>query len=134
MMSPKHKQIKTQIILFLDAAPSFSLANERSLDGSPKINVVFPSGKSDSILLSISESDLELRMETGVDECRYMGHLENDPKACIAVTGCPGVEDVEFTILSDDPERSGLFVWTKEGKVESIELEVIRGSTLSMVL
>ena len=114
-----------QFNIFVDAAPSFSLASERSLDGSPKINVVFPSGKSDSILLSISESDLELRMETGVDECRYMGRLENDPKACIAMTGCPGVEDVEFTILSDDPERSGLFVWTKEGKVELIELEVI---------
>ena len=76
------------------------------------------------MILSMAESDLELRMETGIDECRYMGTLEMDPDACLAMTGCPGMEDVEFTILSDDPDRSGLFRWTKEGKVEKIIQEV----------
>ena len=42
----------------------------------------------------------------------------------IAMTGCPGIEDVDFTILSDDPETSGLFRWTKDGKVEETKPEV----------
>ena len=41
-----------------------------------------------------------------------------------AMTGCPGIEDVDFTILSDDPETSGLFRWTKDGKVEETKPEV----------
>ena len=110
--------------IFLDATPTFSLASERSFDGSPKINIVFPNGKSDSMILMISDSDLELREETGIDECRYMGYLEKDPEACLAMTGCPGIEDVHFTILSDDPESSGLFVWRKDGKVETSIHEV----------
>ena len=40
------------------------------------------------------------------------------------MTGCPGIEDVDFTILSDNPETSGLFRWTKEGKVEETKPEV----------
>ena len=76
---------------FLDATiatppptPVFSLSNERSFDGSPRIDVVFANGKSDSMIFSMSDDDFKMRKETGIDECRYMGHMENDEEACIS--------------------------------------------------
>ena len=42
-------------------------------------------------------------------------------KACVAMTGCIGKEDVEFTILSTHATNSPMFKWTKEGKVEVVE-------------
>ena len=42
-------------------------------------------------------------------------------KACVAMTGCIGEEDVEFTILSTHATNSPMFKWTKEGKVEVVE-------------
>ena len=42
-------------------------------------------------------------------------------KACVAMTGCIGEEDVEFTILSTHAKNSPMFKWTKEGKVEVVE-------------
>ena len=55
---------------------------------------------------------------------RYLGHLENEPSACIAMVGCPGVEKVEFTIFSKNVFDSPAYIWTKEGSVEMIETDV----------
>jgi hypothetical protein len=56
-----------------------------------------------------------------VEACNYIGHLKKDPEACVAMTGCVGLEDVEFTILSDHATESPMFKWTKEDTVEVIE-------------
>ena len=56
-----------------------------------------------------------------VEYCNYIGHLENDPEACVAMTGCIGSEDVEFTILSEHVTESPMLKWTKDGIVETIE-------------
>ena len=40
------------------------------------------------------------------------------------MTGCPGVDKVEFTIFSKNVFDSPTYVWTKEGSVEMIEMEV----------
>jgi len=53
-----------------------------------------------------------------VEQCVYFGHLANEPEACVAMTGCPGSEDVEFTILSTHNELSHTFKWSKEGDVQ----------------
>ena len=57
------------------------------------------------------------------DACNFIGHLERDTVATVAMTGCIGLEDVEFTIMAgkihNDP-GTGLYKWTKEGKVEQI--------------
>ena len=42
-------------------------------------------------------------------------------KACVAMTGCIGKEDVELTIFSTHATNSPMFKWTKEGKVEVVE-------------
>jgi len=105
-----------------DLAPAFSLSEERSSSGAPQINVRFQNGVSDSLILSISERDKDLMLRTGVEECRYFGHLENEPDACVVMTGCPGLEDLEFTILSKNVQDSPAFVWTVDGSVEIVNL------------
>ena len=40
------------------------------------------------------------------------------------MTGCPGVEKVEFTIISENVFDSPAYVWTKEGSVKMIEMGV----------
>ena len=60
-----------------------------------------------------------------VEQCVYFGHLANEPEACVAMTGCPGSEDVEFTILSTHNEVSHTFQWTKEGDVQILSRTVL---------
>ena len=54
-------------------------------------------------------------------DCRYIGHLRSEPEACLAMTGCVGSEDVEFTILSEHAPESGMFKWNIDGQVENLE-------------
>ena len=57
--------------------PTFSLSEERSFDGSPKINVVFANGKSDTMILTKfdngeeEEPEEKIETEAEVEECRY---------------------------------------------------------------
>ena len=53
-------------------------------------------------------------------ECSYIGHLAGEPNACLALTGCPGLDDyVELTILSE--HFPGIFKWYKDGRVENVQ-------------
>merc|ERR1719189_3331142 len=54
-------------------------------------------------------------------DCRYIGHLRSEPEACVAMTGCVGSEDVEFTILSEHAPESGMYTWNIDGQVENLE-------------
>ena len=41
--------------------------------------------------------------------------------ACVGMTGCPGSDDVEFTILSKRLAKSSMFLWNRNnGTVEMI--------------
>ena len=55
------------------------------------------------------------------ENCHFIGHLENEREACVAMTGCLGSENVEFTIMSKHASESPMFLWTKEGNVRVIE-------------
>ena len=95
--------------------PTFALRGTR-LDASiaiPNIFVTFPDGYSDNMILDpfYSEND-------AVDGCHFLGHLKNEHDACIAMTGCIGSEDVEFTIMSEHAPENGLFKWKLDGNVE----------------
>ena len=50
----------------------------------------------------------------------FFGHLEGEPEACVALTGCPGSDDLEFTILSEHSPDT-MFKWFKNGAVEAIK-------------
>ena len=124
--------------------PSFSLISDRSANGTPIIAVTFPNGHSDTLVLTqFVDGDGSQKPATIPEipeprdggiffptedpeipesrDCRYIGHLRSEPEACLAMTGCIGSEDVDFTILSAHATESPLFKWTKEGRVEIIE-------------
>ena len=102
------------------------MVEERSFNGAPNVAVTFPDGYKDNLELSIFYGNQEDRM-SGIERCHYFGHLANEPEACVAMTGCVGYEDVEFTILSTHAAtaKSSKFRWTKEGNVEIIDSKVI---------
>ena len=58
------------------------------------------------------------RMEKKVS-CNFIGHLENENTACVAVTGCPG-EEMAFTIKSKHSENIG-YILHQDGQLESVE-------------
>jgi hypothetical protein len=101
----------------IERSPSFSLVGNRSDNGSPIIAVTFPNGHSDTLHLSHFDAD--------VRDCRFNGHLLSDPETCLAVTGCPGQEDVELTILSEHAPGSQMYKWNKDGSVENLESPVV---------
>ena len=57
----------------------------------------------------------------GTDDCNFIGHLANEPDSCVAMTGCLGYEDVDFTIMSPHTSGATMFQWTKEGNVRLIQ-------------
>ena len=97
--------------------PTFTLLDSRS-DApipTPNIFVTFPDGYSDNLVLNRFYSENE------ADGCHFLGHLENEQEACVAMTGCIGSEDIEFTILSEHAPETSLFKWKIDGNVEVIE-------------
>jgi hypothetical protein len=101
-------------------APTFTLiGNDRSVDGLPIISVKFPNGVSDTLVLRKFDAGINLPASES-KECNYIGHLASEPDACLALTGCPGLDDhVELTILSE--HFPGLFKWYKDGHVENLK-------------
>ena len=99
----------------LDRVPTITLNQNRDFNGNPSISIAFPDGYTDNMIFAKSD-DQELEE----NECIFMGHLEKETSACLAMTGCPGIEDVEFTIFSQHLERSGMMKWNMDGSVELI--------------
>merc|ERR1711935_1245565 len=97
--------------------PSFVLVEERSLNGSPSIAVTFPDGYQDTLVLNKFYANEQNRMASK-ERCHYIGHLANELTACVAMTGCVGSQDVQFTILSKHAPNSSTFKWSKDGNVE----------------
>ena len=110
-------------VFFSDASPKFTLLEERSANGAPSVSVTFPNGHQDKLVLNRYDANDEDRM-ANEEHCNFIGHLENEPEACVAMTGCFGSEDVHLTILSAHATESRMFTWTKEGQVEVIDKKV----------
>ena len=106
-------------IPLLEPVPSFALNEDRSIDGSPSVSITFPDGYSDRLILNRFYANDEAKL-TRSENCNFIGHLEGEPEACVAMTGCPGSDDIEFTILSEHSSHS-TFKWRKNGKVEHVE-------------
>ena len=99
-------------------APKFHLLEKKNSNGAPSVAITFPDGHKDTLLLNMFHGN-EKDQKDGEEWCFYNGHLEKEPEACVAMTGCVGLEDVEFTIFSGHSE-SKIFKWTKDGNVEVI--------------
>merc|ERR1711997_823974 len=100
--------------------PSFVLVEERSSNGAPSIVVTFSDGYQDVLVLSKFYTNKQNRIASK-ERCHYIGHLANELTACVAMTGCVGSQDVQFTILSKHAPNSSTFKWTKDGNVELIK-------------
>ena len=85
------------------------LHQERSGDGNPSVSITFPDGFQDNLVLN------------KLGQCNWAGHLQNEQDACVAMTGCPGQDDLDLTILSEHLRESNLLRWYKNGDVEYIE-------------
>jgi len=114
-------------------SPRFGLIQERSFNGAPSVSIAFPDGYKDTLVLERYYANEEERMER-TEACHYIGHLANEPEACVAMTGCVGSDDVQFTIMSTHATESPMFKWTKEGDVEIIESPFKNGLAKSEVL
>ena len=99
--------------------PTFMVSKKRSNDGVPSVSVVFPDGYKDTLILRKFHANDEDRI-ANKEHCNYIGHLANEPEACVAMTGCFELEDVHFTILSVHAAKSSMFKWAKNGNVEII--------------
>ena len=98
----------------------FSLLDERSLDSTPNIMVTFPDGYNDRLVLRKNHFNDGDKIEFD-DGCNYVGHLAIEKDACVAMTGCFGSDDIEFTIMSSHSAGSTAFVWTKEGEIHTVD-------------
>ena len=70
----------------------FILLEEKSYNGAPRVSIVFPNDFEDNLVLNQFYANQEDRM-ADIKDCNFIGHLENEPKACVAMTGCVGSED-----------------------------------------
>ena len=119
----RNKSSKFVYVLFSDISPKFTLLEERYANGAPSVSVTFPNGHQDNLILDRYDANEEDRM-SNKKHCNFIGHLENEPEACVAMTGCFGSEDVHLTILSTHATESRMFTWTKEGEVDVIDKKV----------
>ena len=100
-------------------APKFYLLEKKNSNGAPSVAITFPDGHKDTLLLNMFHGN-EKDQKNSAEWCFYNGHLEKEPEACVAMTGCVGTDDVEFTIFSSHSE-SNIFKWTKDGNVDVID-------------
>ena len=98
----------------------FSLLDERSLDSTPNIMVTFPDCYNDRLVLRKNHFNDGDKIEFD-DGCNYVGHLAIEKDACVAMTGCFGSDDIEFTIMSIHSAGSTAFVWTKKGEIHTVD-------------
>ena len=99
--------------------PEIRILETRSTNGIPAIDITFPDGFQDKLVLErhyMTEMD---RMAQKM-HCNFIGHLAIDTEACVAVTGCPG-ERMEFTVNSIHAGSSNRFILHKSGELEKVE-------------
>ena len=101
--------------------PKFYVDTDRSLGNIPSVTVTFPDGYQDTLKLRQFFTNENEKSVEEANACAYIGNLENERTACVAMTGCYGKEDVQFTILSKHAEGSVFYKWTKNGDVHVIE-------------
>ena len=100
--------------------PRITVRAPKSREGIPKIDVIFPDGHEDTMVLQRHYDSKEARMG-GALHCNYFGHLKNDREACVAVTGCIGQDDMEFTINSKHAIDTNMYILEKNGNLRAIK-------------
>lgn len=55
-------------------------------------------------------------------KCHFVGHLQNEPKACVSLVGCFGLDNMEMMIHSKHSSNF-MFILHTNGTLESVESE-----------
>ena len=102
---------------FLLDVPTIKVSQDRSKTSIPEFHITFADGHEDKLILHRHfNSDAERMMNEEMN-CNYLGHLEGDASACVAVTGCLG-DDMELTINSKHSTKTNMYRLQKSGEVE----------------
>jgi len=100
-----------------DERLKFHIVSARSTEESPSIQVTFPNGNQDDLVLDpfrVNANSAKI--------CSYTGHLRNDPSSRVAVTGCmntPG-DQMEVTMISHSNVNK-MFLVDFDGNAKVIE-------------
>merc|ERR1712008_376834 len=98
-----------------EGSPRIQVIEPRSARGIPSIDITFANGVKDALVLERFYPTEQSRMEKKVS-CNFIGSLENENTACVAVTGCPG-EEMAFTIKSKHSENIG-YILHQDGQLD----------------
>jgi len=117
----------------VEIMPLIEVYEVRSLGEIPTIDITFPNGMKDSMVLEKFYPTEESKMAR-MPSCNFFGHLLNDKTACVSVTGCAGHDNMEFTINSVNSGPSNMYILHKNGDLEMVESafkdERIRSETM----
>ena len=92
----------------------------KSIGDVPSIDITFSNGIKDSVVLEKYYPTQESRLEKE-PFCNFFGHLKNEDTACVSLTGCPGQDDLHFTINSENNDQSNMYILKKYGELEIVE-------------
>ena len=67
----------------------FNLLKDRFEDSTPNIEITFPDGYTDRLILEKHYFNEEDKKKID-NHCNYIGHLAEEKTACVAMTGCLG--------------------------------------------
>ena len=84
----------------------------KSIGDVPSIDITFSNGIKDSVVLEKYYPTQESRLEKE-PSCNFFGHLKNEDTACVSLTGCPGQDDLHFTINSENPRKGKSSGWVE---------------------
>merc|ERR1712141_220064 len=102
--------------------PQISVTQVRSSSDIPSIHITFPNGEEDNMILERRYPNQQTRM-MGEKHCNYIGHLEKDSESCVAVTGCYGQENLDFSINSNHYGHTLTYRLNTNGDVELIRID-----------
>ncbi len=97
-----------------------SLRSWASRSDAPTVDITFVNGIKDTLILHRHFTGDVMR-RSGKMTCNFLGHLKNEPEACVALTGCPGEEKVSITLFSNNNHNHFMYEWHQDGTVEGID-------------
>ena len=86
----------------------------------PAIDITFANGVEDSLLLERFYPTQQSRRAKTLS-CNFFGHLKNEQSGCVSLTGCPGKENLYFTINSINSGLSNKFILEKNGNLQVVD-------------
>ena len=81
-----------------------------------RVKFTLPNGYSDVMVLERYFFNEDERLNR-IEKCNFIGHLESDKKAGVALTGCLGQEDVMTTILFQNEFGGSTIIWKIDGEI-----------------